>query len=282
MLANYFKIAIRNFKRHKGYTFINVAGLAVGMACCLLMLLYVRDELRYDRYHEQAERIHRLIRETSAYTAAPMAPALAADLPIVEQAARIDYDEVEIRQGDQLFEETLFFADSSLFSIFSFELVRGDPATALTRPDALVITETAARKYFGQDDPVGRTRLFALIEVATQCLTLLVQLFLTGRILRWFGIGLANLAFRYTKGLYHNDGRHLHVTAGVGSWGRRSARGTGSFWRAQSRPGNGEKKMPPSTSGHPEPSTAFRPLVMPTPTYWGLKPCSEPFWASRM
>lgn len=128
------------------------------MACCLLIVLFVRDELSYDTYHEKAEEIHRLIRARSAYTAAPMGPALAAEISGVTHAARIQaFEEVLVHDGGEMqFVETVYAADTSLFDIFSFTLVRGNPETVLSRPDALILTESAAAKYFGQEDPLGK------------------------------------------------------------------------------------------------------------------------------
>ncbi len=165
MLKNYFKIALRNLKRQKGYTFINVAGLAVGMACCLLILLFVRDELSYDRHHENADRIFRL---TIAYDQGshwapigpPVGPAFMAQMPEVEQIARFFPSEsaVVLRYEDRQFEEPNFvYADSTVFEVFTLPLVRGDPQTALAAPNTLVLSEQLARKYFGDDDPMGRT-----------------------------------------------------------------------------------------------------------------------------
>ncbi len=172
MLKNYLKIALRNLRRHKAYTFINVLGLAVGLACCLLILFYVQDELSYDTYHEKADRIHRLVRSRSAYTAAPMAPALVAEMPRVSHAARIQkFNDVLILNGDEKrFTETVFAADTSLFDIFSFTFVRGHPKTALSRPDGLILTESAVQKYFGEEDPMGK----ALILVDDEPITLTV------------------------------------------------------------------------------------------------------------
>lgn len=172
MWRNYLKIALRSLKRHKAYTFINVFGLAVGLACCLLILFYVQDELSYDTYHEKADRIHRLVRSRSAYTAAPMAPALVAEMPGVSHAARIrKFDDVVIHDGgEKRFTETVFAADTSLFDIFSFTFVRGNPKTALSRPDGLVLTESAVQKYFGKEDPMGK----ALILVEDEPIPLTV------------------------------------------------------------------------------------------------------------
>ena len=159
MLTNYFKIALRNFKKRKGYAVINVAGLAVGMACCLLIALYVQDEHSYDRYHENADRIVRLV-ETRARVGAPFGPALVAEYPAVEQAVRIHpmfWSTPLIKVGDRgFYEDGVFFADSSLFAVFSFRLLRGDPKTALAAPFSMVLTETTAAKYFGEGDPIGQ------------------------------------------------------------------------------------------------------------------------------
>ncbi|MFB3134048.1 MAG: ABC transporter permease, partial [Rhodothermales bacterium] len=165
MLKNYFKIALRTLKRQKGYTFINVAGLAVGMACCLLILLYVQDELSYDRHHDHTDRIFRL---TITYDQGshwapigpPVGPAFMAEIPEVEQIARIFPSEgaVVLRYEDQQFEEPNFvYADSTVFEVFTLPLVRGDPQTALAAPNTIVLSEQLARKYFGDDDPMGRT-----------------------------------------------------------------------------------------------------------------------------
>jgi len=166
MLKNYFKIAVRNLLRHKGYTLINISGLAVGMACCLLIVLFVQDELSYDRYHENANRIHRLRverfasggeTELVARAAAPMAPAIINDYPQVERAVRISQRTYLVERGDQRFyEEKFLWADSTLFDVFSFMLVKGNPKTALAAPHSVVLTEELAKKYFGDEEPMGQ------------------------------------------------------------------------------------------------------------------------------
>ncbi len=165
MLKNYLKIALRNLKRQKGYTFINVAGLAVGLACCLLIVLYVQDERSYDRHHENADRIFRL---TIEYTGddgthwAPIGPpvgqAFKAQMPEVEQIARIFPfgSRAVLQVEDQQFEESGgVYADSTVFEVFTLPLARGNPATALAAPGSIVLSERIARKYFGDDDPMG-------------------------------------------------------------------------------------------------------------------------------
>ncbi len=167
MLKNYFKIALRNLKRHRGYAFFNITGLAIGIACCLLLLLYVRDELSYDRFHEKADHIYRLIevgtfneiKETSAGIPFPVAPALRNEFPEItttrffrmqSQVPLVSHDE------KRFYEERFFWTDSSVFDVFSFAFLQGDPSTALDDPYALLITEATAKKYFGTSDVVGR------------------------------------------------------------------------------------------------------------------------------
>lgn len=159
MLRNYLQIALRRVRREKGYSIINVLGLAIGMACCLVITLYVREELSYDRFHEKSDRIARLVRETSAMTAAPMGPALADDLPDVQEAVRISkMNEVVIERSDgDVFREVLHAVDPAFFDVFSFHLVQGDHETALESPQSLVISETAAEKYFGTENAMGQS-----------------------------------------------------------------------------------------------------------------------------
>jgi putative ABC transport system permease protein len=169
-LKNYFKVAARNLLRHKAYSFLNLFGLAVGMTCCILIALYIQDELRYDRYAPSADRIYRLALETqtrdrgvlnTARTPPPWAPALADDYPEVESYVRIKTPLVSWmishEPGDKRFHEKgFYFADPSIFGFFGFRMVKGDPETALKEPRTAVLTETAARKYFGGEDPLGK------------------------------------------------------------------------------------------------------------------------------
>jgi putative ABC transport system permease protein len=167
MLKNYLVISLRNMKRHKGYTFINVFGLAVGLAACLLVLLYARDELSYDRYNEKAERIQRvmvrLVREGKEMNlsgaGAPMAEAMIKEFPEVEDAVRFrEAESLSVRYAEKQFRENrVVYADPSFFNVFSIRLLKGDPKTALAEPRTLVLSRTTAKKYFSQDDPVGKT-----------------------------------------------------------------------------------------------------------------------------
>ena len=167
MLKNYLTITLRNLTKQKLYAFINIFGLAVGIAFCALIFLYVRDELTFDRFHEKAERIYRVTTQNltpdggveSEWTWQPMplAEALRADLPEVEQTMRLTDRTQVVRYGDKTFEETILFTDPSIFTIFSFPLRQGHPATALSDLNSIVLSEQAARKYFGQEDPTGKT-----------------------------------------------------------------------------------------------------------------------------
>ncbi len=176
MLKNNLKIAFRNLWKHKQVTLINVIGLSVGMAACVLILLFVQYELSYDRYHENADRIYRLSREwrnadgeTSlhlGHVASPFAPFLANDFPEeIEHIVRlVDTGGsflVNYEAGDvQIVDKDFFFAEPAIFNIFSFPLVQGNPETALSEPGSVVVTESTARKYFGDSDPIGKTLLF--------------------------------------------------------------------------------------------------------------------------
>jgi len=168
MFKNYLKIAARNLLKHKAYSLINVLGLAIGMACCLLISLYVVDELSYDTYNEKAPRIYRVATESrfgdtetaSALTPAPLAMTLVQDFPEVQTAARLFtlFGEVTISHGENRFNENrVFFADSTFFDVFSIPLLKGNSKAALTKRASIVLSEAMARKYFGDEDPLGKT-----------------------------------------------------------------------------------------------------------------------------
>ena len=167
MLKNYFKVALRNLLRHKAYSFINILGLSIGLTCCLLLFIYVQDELSYDRFHEKSDRIYRVKYEVNNFTLArnpmPMGPAIAEFFSEVEKTARL-YNRsasVEIKEGagaPRQFEESrIFFADSTIQDIFTFEYIAGDPASMLRNPFSVVLMEDVAQKYFGSENPLGKT-----------------------------------------------------------------------------------------------------------------------------
>ncbi|MFZ5980780.1 MAG: ABC transporter permease [Candidatus Zixiibacteriota bacterium] len=170
MLRNYVKVAWRSICRHKIYTFINITGLAIGMACCILIMLWVIDELSFDRFHEKADRIVRIYHDLSiggstrrgATISAPMGPAMVEELPEVSDAVRLsNASRVHCQYKDkEFFEENVFYADNSVFNVFGFPLIAGDPETALVSPHTIVITESLARKYFPGDAPLGKVIKF--------------------------------------------------------------------------------------------------------------------------
>jgi ABC-type antimicrobial peptide transport system permease subunit len=166
MIVNYFKIAIRNILRHKVYSFINIMGLAVGMACCILILLWVQDEMSYDRFHENADDIYRVIQNinfadhstTWAITQGPLGPSLKEDFPEIINATRMRHEDfLTLTYNDKTFDETGFMVDGSIFEMFSFSLIKGDSATALSDPHSIVLSKELAQKYFGDEDSLGKT-----------------------------------------------------------------------------------------------------------------------------
>lgn len=166
MVKNYILTALRNIHRHKGYSLINIAGLAIGMACCLLIFLWVKHEWSYDRFHENADSIHRAViswpqgNDTRWHwrTPPPLAPALKAEIPEIRDASRFyKVPGILVEHGETRFKEEIAFTDPELFSIFTLPLSKGLKGYALTSPESLVISETAAQKYFGDEDPLGKT-----------------------------------------------------------------------------------------------------------------------------
>ncbi len=167
MFKSYLKIAFRNLRKYKGYSFINIVGLAIGIASCMLIYLYIADELSYDRYHKDGDRIYRVAlnmeKDNSlnqyAFNVPPLAPALKKDFPQVENSARIMlFGQTRlIKYEDKLFYESGFvFADSDIFTIFTIPFLNGDPENALARPNTVVLTKTLAEKYFGTENPLGK------------------------------------------------------------------------------------------------------------------------------
>ena len=161
MFRNVLLITIRNMRRYKLYSAINLAGLAVGIACCLMIGLLIVDELQYDRFHQYADRIYRLSVGNYASSHAHLGPKLVADFPEVEHAvriARVSETETPVAYlNRKFFEEELLYASPSFFDLFSFSLVLGDPGTALAPPDAIVISQDMAKRYFGDADPMGKS-----------------------------------------------------------------------------------------------------------------------------
>jgi len=170
MFNNYLKIALRNIRKHKGYSFINISGLAMGMACFLLILLYVQNELSYDNYNQNADRIYRVAFSLqlgnngfeSAAVAAPVAEAFVRDFPEVAEAVRLHPAGNFIVKHDKnsFVERKVVFADSSLFNVFSIQLLKGNPQTVLSLPNTLILSRMTAKKYFGTNNPLGKSLTF--------------------------------------------------------------------------------------------------------------------------
>lgn len=167
MFKNHFKIAWRNIIKNKVYSIINIGGLAIGLSCFLLITLYITKQLSYDNYHTQGNKIYRVLHHgnkddhTKAWVwgNAPVGPALKEDFPEIEEKVQFSgRSAILLKYGENAFQENdCFYADKNTLEIFSWPLVSGDPSTALEAPYSIVLTETTAKKYFGDQDPLGKT-----------------------------------------------------------------------------------------------------------------------------
>ena len=170
MIKNYLKIAFRNLSRNKVFTSINIFGLALGMATCLLIMLFVQNELSYDSYNKKADQIVRVVFRGSvqgekmkeAMAMPPTAQTLKADYPEVLEATRLrNFGYPRVTYGDKTFKENAFaYVDSNFFQVFTLPFIKGDAETALIQPNSIVISETVAQKYFGKEDPIGKVLFF--------------------------------------------------------------------------------------------------------------------------
>ncbi|MBD2699231.1 ABC transporter permease [Spirosoma sp. BT702] len=167
MLRNYLLIAFRNLRKHKAFSFINIVGVAVGLACFLLIALYVKDELSYDRYNTKADRIYRVTRTflssegtaslKLAQAAPPFGPLIKQDFPEAEEVVRTIDNGGLIRYGEHSFnEDEVFFAEANLFKVFDFKLTSGNPNYALVNPFSIMFSRPMAEKYFGKENPMGK------------------------------------------------------------------------------------------------------------------------------
>jgi len=168
MLINYLKIAWRNISKNKFFSAINIFGLSIGLACCILMYLFIQHELSYDRFNKHATYIYRVTsigdgpngKSHLAVTPAPWAPLMKKDYPEIQQYVRVLKDEksnIGEKSKTHFNEAELYFADSTFFDVFSFELESGDPKLALKAPNSIILTRAAAKKYFGERDPIGKS-----------------------------------------------------------------------------------------------------------------------------
>jgi putative ABC transport system permease protein len=167
MFKNYLKVALRNLWKNKAFSAINIIGLSAGLAVFLLIVLYVVDELSYDKYNANADRIYRLDADihfngtqfTSAVSPAPLAPTLLKDYPQIEQIVRLrNFGDILVKKDNQnIKNHNAVFADSTFFKVFNIPMISGDPLTALNEPNSIVIDETTAKKYFNSTDVVGKT-----------------------------------------------------------------------------------------------------------------------------
>jgi len=169
MIKNYLKVSIRNLLKHKGYAFINILGLAVGIAASVLIFLYITNEISYDKFHEKADRTYRITADWSNQgdsrihqlgTPFILAQTIRENYPEVESISQISgpLGDVIMKYRDTAFKETeVFCAEPSFFDVFSFPLLKGNPETSLKEPNMMVMTQSLALKYFGDEDPMGKT-----------------------------------------------------------------------------------------------------------------------------
>ncbi len=173
MIRSYFTSAIRHLLKNRAYTSMNIFGLSVGLACFMLIALWVQQELSFDKFHTKADRIYRVAGKfqsesdnmEQAVTPVPLGPALLSDLPEIERVVRLDENDAVVKYNDKQFvEDWIVGADPSFFDIFDFKLLKGNPRTALSDPYSIVISERIARKYFGEKDPMGEALHIVLYD----------------------------------------------------------------------------------------------------------------------
>ena len=167
MLKNLFKTAVRHILKHFGYSILNILGLILGISSALFLIIYVSDELSYDRFHEKADRIYRVSTKitepddqfTWNVAQIPFGPQVAKDYPEVQSFVRfINMPRALYKYEDKEFnEENFYYADSTLFDIFTYKVVKGDVKSALQEPHKIILTERIAARYFGNSDPIGKT-----------------------------------------------------------------------------------------------------------------------------
>jgi len=229
MLKNYLTVALRILRKYRGYSFINVTGLAVGFASAILIILFVQDDLLHDAFHENADNLYRVVvqREQngrtlhSAVTPAPLAVSLQTAFPEIEDAACFNNGGGGLisYQEKRFVESSFSFTDPSFFKMFSFPFLLGDPETALDDPYAIVLSESKARKYFGNEDPIGK--VLHVMNVGDLIVTgviadtrrshIILDFVVSNRLYESFGVDVENWGrYNYTTYLL------LHETADEG------------------------------------------------------------------
>lgn len=194
MIKNYIKIALRNLRKQKIYSLINIIGLTLGITCCIIIYLFIQDEFSYDRFHENAENLYRVEQlryqklkseidptpffdarlpegmSKSPWLPLPLGPAISNKFPEIEGVVRADESNYVIRNETRSFEQDILLVDPSFFEIFTFPLIKGSPETVLSDPNNIVLTPETARKFFGDEDPMGKT-LVANIQNSEKAFT---------------------------------------------------------------------------------------------------------------
>jgi putative ABC transport system permease protein len=167
MIKNYIKIAFRNLWRSKTFSFINIAGLSVGLACCMLIVLYTKDEVSYDRFHTNSSNIFRIVADEYdpntkinnqlSVTGMLAGPAFKKSIPEIKEFVRLQHTSFTVKNEGDVFDQPATFVDPSFFSVFSFPLISGDPSKALNEINSVVLSEDIAEKYFGKSNAIGQT-----------------------------------------------------------------------------------------------------------------------------
>src|SRR3954453_3494573 len=188
MFKNYFKTAFRNLARHKTYAFINIAGLSIGLACAMLIILYVKDEVSFDRFHSNTRNIYRVVSQNvgkgeengskNSNSGYFQGPRFAQNIPEIKSFVRIQSNSIDIKTGTEIKSQERLYVDFTFFSLFSFPLLSGNPATCLKEPNSVVLSEDAAKRQFGKVDAVGKIIMlkkdtafepFTVTAVAKKC-----------------------------------------------------------------------------------------------------------------
>ena len=178
MIRNYLKIALRNLLRNRVFSLINIAGLSIGLAVCMLIVLYTKDELSFDRFHTNGDNLQLLTckiiekkgeERTLGLTSMTQGPSFKSEIPEIKEFVRVHSNSYVVRKGSQTFNERVTTVDDNFFSVFSFPLIEGNPKTVLKDIQSMVLTEEMAVKYFGNENPVGKVLEIQMNEQFVPC-----------------------------------------------------------------------------------------------------------------